>query len=207
MKRIASALGLFTLLLVTGPARADIITITFEGHSNTIYNAPITRSDFLIGNPPLQEQHFHEITSTGFSLPSNGTGVLLNDRNTEIFVVPAGGAGFSQFSLVSVDVASALGNNPAVGLTITGFLNNVPTGVITVPSLGNGYTTVNGGSLGIVDRLIFDGIGGEGGFVLDNLTLNTAPQQAVPEPTSLALLGLAVSSWIGLRRRRGAARA
>jgi len=204
--RIAAVVGL--LAFGSGRAEGSIITITFEGQFNTIYGSPITRSGFDIGNPIGQEQHFHEITSTQFGLPNNGTGVLLNDRDTQIFVVPNGGAGFSLFSLVSVDVASALGNSPANDLLITGFLNNVPTGSILVSPLGNGYTTVNGASLGIVDRLVFDGQGGGGGFVLDNLTLNNAPA-AVPEPASLALFGLAglTAGYVGWRRRKPAAAA
>ncbi len=145
--------------------------IRFEGFSNTIYNAPIVRSGYRIGNPVGQEQHFHEITSTGFGLPSNGTGILLNDRNTEIFVRAAPGSSFSTFALATVDVATARNNNPAVGLRVTGLRNGAVTGTVEVPSLGTGYTVVDGTPLGTVDELRFDGIGGQGGFVLDNLSL------------------------------------
>lgn len=164
-------------------ASAQAVTITFEGQSNTIYDAPILRSGFNIGNVAGDEQHFHEIDSTQFGLPSNGTGVLLNDRDTRIFVTEASAA---IFTLTSVDVASALSNGPAIGLTITGFLGAVQTGQIAIASLGNGYTTVNGGSLGTIDRLVFDGIGGAGGFVFDNLSLNEGG--AVPEPATWALM-------------------
>jgi hypothetical protein len=191
---------------MAGDARAAIVNITFEGQFNTIYGAPITRSGFDIGNPIGQEQHFHEITSTAFGLPNNGTGVLLNDRDTEIFVIPNVGSGFTQFSLQSVDVATATNNFPAVNLLITGFLSNVPTGTILIAPLGGGYTTVNGASLGIIDRLVFDGLAGGGGFVLDNLTLDNAPTaSSVPEPASVALFGLgAGAAVIGAARRRRA---
>ena len=171
--------------------------ITFEGQPNTIYTAPIVRSGFTIGNVVGEQQHFHEIASTGFGLPSNGTGVLLNDRDTRIQVTYLA---LATFTLGSVDVASALNNNPAVGLNIFGFLNNVQTGVINVAALGNGYTTVNGASLGNIDLLVFDGTGGGGGFVLDNLTLNAAG--AVPEPSAWALLILGFGAvGAGMRRR------
>lgn len=174
--------------------------ITFEGQANTTYNAPITRSGFTIGNPTGQEQHFHEIDSTGFGLPSNGTGVLLNDRDTQIFVASSSAA---LFSLTSVDVAASLSNFPAIGITITGFLGASTTGTVTLASLGSGYTTLSGATLGTVDRLVFDGIDGRGGFVLDNLTLDGAiVANGVPEPSTVASLGVAGLIGLALRSRR-----
>lgn len=176
--------------------------ITFEGSFNTIYSSPIARLGFDIGNPIGQEQHFHEITSTNFGLPSNGTGILLNDRDTEIFVAANGASSFTQFSLVSVDVAAALGNNPANDLRITGFLNNVVTGTILVSPLGSGYTSVAGSGLGTVDRLIFDGLGGGGGFALDNLNLNEGSISAVPEPGNLMIWSILASAGVAFIKRQ-----
>ncbi len=164
------------------------VTITFEGASNSIYSSPIVRSGFTIGNPIGDEQHFHEITSTGFGLPNNGTGVLLNDRDTRIYVAQGGTA----FTLGSVDVAAALDNSPGVGITITGYLLGAPTGTVDLADFGLGYTTLLGATLGSVDYLLFDGIGGQGGFVLDNLVLNESVQQEpvgeVPEPATVTYL-------------------
>lgn len=185
-------------IAVAGPAQAA--TITFEGHSNTQYDAPIVRSGFTIGNQISEEQHFHEVNSSSFGLPNNGTGVLLNDRDTTIQVSELA---LATFTLGSVDVAAALGNLPAIGLNIFGYLGAVQTGVINIASLGNGYTTVNGASLGNIDRLVFDGIGGSGGFVLDNLTLNAAVG-GVPEPSTWALLILGFGATGAAMRRRKA---
>ena len=196
MKRFASSIAAAACLAVV-PATASAAVITFEGQNNTIYTAPIVRLGFELGNPVGFEQHFHEITSTQFGLPNNGTGVMLNDRDTEFYVVTSGGP--APFTLTSVDVASALNNFPAVGLEIRGYLNNILVGTLTVAVLGNGYTTVAGGALGSIDRLIFDGIGGQGGFVLDNLTLDE--QVVVPEPVSLLLLGSGLAA-AAIRRRR-----
>ena len=146
-------------------------TIRFEGFFNTIYRAPIVRAGYQIGNPTGQERHFHEVTSEQFGLPNNGTGVLLNDRNTEIFVRAAPGSTFATFELMSVDVARSSGNSPAVGLRVIGLRLGAVVGTVEVPTLGSGYTVVNGTALGTVDELRFDGLGGGGGFVLDNLSL------------------------------------
>lgn len=193
------AAGIASTILAAGVTfQAQAVTIiTFEGQANTIYNAPITRSGFNIGNVAGDEQHFHEIASNNFGLTSNGTGVLLNDRDTRIFVVDQFAA---TFTLGTVDVATAANNSPAVGITIEGFLNNVSTGFVTLANMGNGFTTLNGAALGTVDRLVFDGTGGAGGFEIDNLTLN-APAAAVPEPETYAMM-LAGLGLLGVAARR-----
>lgn len=194
------ALSIAAAAVLSAPA-AQAALITFEGSSNTAYSAPINRQGFLIGNVAGQEQHFHEIDSGSFGLPGNGTGVLLNDRFTQIFV--AGAAG-EDFTLSAVDVASALGNAPAVGLQIEGFNNGASTGVLSLASLGLGSTTMNGSGLGTVDQLVFSGIGGSGGFVLDNLDLGAAGVGQVPEPGSMALVLAALGLAAGARRARKA---
>ena len=203
MKRLLLP-GVAALLgLLLAPVAATAMPITFEGFENTTYYSPITRLGYDIGNPPGQEQHFHEINSMGYGLPPNGTGVLLNDRNTEIFVTAAFGM-MTPFRLLSVDVATARSNGPAVGIAIRGYLGGNPTGRFDLPDLGTGYTNLPGVSLGIVDYLIFDGIGGSGGFVLDNLDLSSETGPPIPEPGSMLLLGTGlVGMGRAWRKRRG----
>ena len=191
--RIVKTLAAGFAFAILAANNASAAVITFEGQTNTIYNAPIVRLGYEIGNPVGDEQHFHEITSTGFGLPNNGTGVLLNDRDTEIYMRDVL---LSTFTLGNFDVASALNNQPAASILITGYLGLAPTGSIGT-ALGAGYTTLNGAVLGVVDRLVFDGIGGQGGFVLDNVELNPA----APEPASMLLLGLGAAA-AAVRRRR-----
>lgn len=170
-------------------------TLTFEGHPNTIYNAPITRSGFEIGNPAGQEQHFHEIDSTQFGLISNGTGILLNDRDSQIFLQRAGGGAFA---LTSFDIASSGGSNAGgTDFTVSGYLGGNFVGSV-VGSLGS-FATFAGFSN--VDYVVFDGSGGRGGFELDNIVLDGAG--AVPEPATWGMLvgGLAIAG-ASMRRRK-----
>jgi hypothetical protein len=197
MKKFMMAAAMTLAATTAAPALA-VTTLTFEGQANTIYNAPIVRSGFTVGNPAAQEQHFHEIDSTQFGLASNGTGVLLNDRDTEIFLSKVGGG---TFTLTSFDVASALNNNPAAGITIKGYLASVLTGTITISNLF-GFQNAVGSALGSVDYVVFDGTGGEGGFELDNIVLDGAVVPgAVPE-SSTWLMMLAGFGLVGSTMRR-----
>jgi len=192
------AVGVLVGLCGASIASAGTVTIGFEGHFNTEHSAPIVRSGFEIGNPSGQEQHFHELDSVYWNsvgqVPSNGTGVLVNDRDTQIFVKSAGNL---VFSLDSVDVAVPSTDPPFAGtLHIEGYLNNVFVGYIEVSSLSStSYNTVVGGSLGNVDMLVFDGVDNNGYFILDNLTLTT-----IPLPTAGAM-GLAGFAFVAMRRR------
>ena len=171
-------------------------TLTFEGESNTIYNAPVTVSGFTIGNVTGDEQHFHFIDSTAFPgfVVSNGTGVLYNDRNTSIFVSSG-----SAFSLSGFDASTTGPIDSSTGATtlrIQGFLGAtlVNSGSFTIN--GTAFSSF-GGLSGSFDRLVFDAVDGGGGFQLDNLNL-----AGVPEPATWALMILGFGAVGGAMRRR-----
>jgi len=201
-KSKSTYLALLAVLLSPMAANAIPITLTFEGVENLIYTAPITRSGYDLGNVAGDLQHFHEIDSTAFPgfVLSNDTGVLYNDRDSKIFVEANAGSAFTTFIAGLVDLAS-VGETAGgtTNLAIEGFVNNVSTGVINAAVNFSSYASVDLSSLGIIDRLVFDGTNAGGGFAFDNLNLNDAT--AVPEPGTLALLGLGLAG-IGLTRRR-----
>ena len=200
MHLLSKAVSAIALAGASFAAAAAPVTLTFEGSANTTYTAPIVRSGFVLGNPTGQEQHFHEVDSQLLGPIGNGTGVLVNDRDTQIFVKRSDGG---LFSGLSVDVGSSgspnLGSN--IGMDIEAFLglNSVALLHVDFDTI-TPLQTVSLLGLGNFDRLVFDGI--RGGFTLDNLSLEDA-RNAVPLPSSLALasLGLGVLGRFGRRRQ------
>ena len=168
--------------MACAPQYVSAQTLTFEGQSNAQYGAPITRNGFMIGNPVGDTQHFHEIDSMQFGLASNGTGVLLNDRDSSIFLTAVGGG---LFTLSSFDIASALNNQPGTSFTATGSVGDLTIGTIG-GDLGQFATFAGFGAS--IDRVVFNGLGDGGGFELDNIVLNGAQTGAVPEPATWAMM-------------------
>lgn len=194
-------LKLLASILAIGAGAAQATTLTFEGFSNAQYdNTTIVRSGFEIGNVAGDEQHFHEADSTQFGLTSNGTGILVNDRLTRLYLTRQDGA---DFSLGNFDAAWYTSTG---SLTVSGFLNGSLTGSFTASLNNTAWQTLAGASLGTVDYLVFDGrIGNPDGFQLDNINLGAAA--AVPEPESYALMlaGLAAVGVAARRRKATAA--
>jgi len=185
-------LKLIVAMIALSAGAAQAITLTFEGVENTIYTAPIVRSDYVIGNVVGDEQHFHEINSTQYGLTSNGTGILLDDRFTRLFMTRQDSA---SFTLGNFDAAWY---GSAGTVTVEGWLGGSQVGSFSFGVDNSGWKTLSGLSLGLVDRIVFDGrIGDYYGMQLDNINVN-----AVPEPESYALMLAGLVGVAAAMRRR-----
>jgi hypothetical protein len=95
----------------------------------------------------------------------------------------------------SFDLANA--NNSTFIVTIGGYSE------LFTPTADGNYTRTFTpiGDLSSTIRITDQGPGDNVGSYLDNIVLSTAPQAAVPEPSSWALLGLGLTAVAAMRRR------
>ena len=183
---------------------AHATVLTFEPSSNTIFGNENVGDGLAVGSWGGYDftssgDHFHFIDSPSFStLPNNGTGILSEDRNYSISMVEGLGG---SFDLLGLDMA---GNNDngsaALSLLITGYFTGGGTisTSITLLSAASFQSELLAGFSGL-DKVTFDGIGGGGGFALDNI--NVVPA-SVPETSSmLMLIGMGVLPLIAARKR------
>lgn len=196
-------------ILVGGQVQAAPITIDFEdiaigsGSSDTAGDRIST--GYLFDSVPNHTHRGNNVFGTG-----NGSTYLIQDDfagvGPMIFSPLAGGT----FSLLSIDLAEANTVGPATSVDVTGnlfgggtiMLNFVLDGLrdgdggiadFETLVLGAGWTNL------VSVELKGQGAPGDNYFAFDNIVVDNAQ---VPEPTSLALLGMGVTGLCGYRLRR-----
>lgn len=197
MRTFATVATLIAALFSVSASAATSTTLTFEGQYNAQYdNTTIVRDGYEIGIVSGFEQHFHEITSNDYGLTSNGTGILLVDRPTQLYIKSSD---LSDFQLNSFDSSWYSGSGT---IKVIGYRDGSEVGNFSIGASMNGWTTQSGLSLGSVDYLVFDGTAQTSGWgqQLDNIKLVAAP---VPEPETYALMlaGIGMVGFIRSRRK------
>lgn len=196
MKLRPMILAAAAALCLAGGAQAAVVTfddpgqITFDGDVATYIE-----SGFKIQGPALSFQLLDDLEN-----PDNGflLGGVLGEVPFTLMAVSGG-----IFSLFSLDLAFFdLGfDDPAGNLTISGLFDgsqvisdNIALGDLTTIFFDSNWA-----------RLTQVSFVGTSGFLLDNI--NVAAVAAVPEPGTLALVGLAAAGLAFTRRRTGGATA
>ncbi len=204
--------------LVAATAHAAPITVDFEDVPETTQSASATSRGFDFAGDSGGFLFYTDGAACGPRCASNGTRTLLAagtafGSSSQVTLTRNGGGTFVLTGLDAGEMFS--GGNPryaAAQIDYSEFLGGllVASGSIVLDGIIDGpgglpdfqSFSVPGA---LVDTIRFVGAGGtsgNNGFSLDNLTIQDAI--AVPEPSSLLLVGLGLAGLAGARRRKAA---
>lgn len=177
---------------------ANATVVDFNGFSNTQWGDENSGNGLTVKTSNgyafvSSGDHFHFIDMAGYGGPSNGTSSLLEDRGYSITMSKVDGASFNLMNFLDFSYGGTQ-------LSVTG--NFMGGGSVnSVVSISNAaFTSEAFSTFNNLSSITFQGLGGNGGFGLENVTVSEG--STVPEPTSIALFGLALAAMAVVRNKR-----
>jgi hypothetical protein len=199
-ERSAVRLAALALFVAVPFATVHAQTITFAGLAG-VNHSPFT--SYSEAGFSIVANRMCRGMAVGSPVPSAVGGAACNSGEpySSMIITRLGGA---TFQFLSIDLASSFGNSTYL---TEGFLGAVSLygqgGVFTAPvgSLGQFGTVNNANAAVFIDRLelSFDTNSAQSSHYIDNIRMSAT---TVPEPTTLALIGVGLSVLAGARYRR-----
>jgi hypothetical protein len=205
-------LAVGALVLAGSVGSAQAATITFEDHAVAAGTAHPTSGDLISGGFLFDAaDDFYQLANNSADIDNGSTYLVTEGDVSQVTISPTGGG---PFALLSLDYAKwQTDASAAASITVTGHRSDgsslsttlSPGGFFGGP--GTDFKTIAfGPDWSDLLSVTLLGTGATFGtlnyFAIDNLVVDTSG--AVPEPATLALLGLGAAALI--RRRRNARR-
>jgi len=222
--RLCKTAALASMLVIAPWAMAAPLVVTFENYPSTGVHATVNSQDFSFSPAGGTIAIAANGSNCSPTCAANGTSALAvgapNLNPPSVAPVTMSTAIYASFRLTGLDFAelseSAATNYSASTIVLTGLLsgggtisqvlqvdglNDGPGGAADFQSavLDSGWST---SELVALQFAGFIGASANEAFQLDNIALDVTRVGAVPEPGSLALLGLGMALLAGPQRRR-----
>jgi hypothetical protein len=191
VKSFLIPVAVWLFVVVCGSSDVNASTVTFDGHSNTIFGDENTGNGLEIASSDGYDfystgDHFHFINMCGFGGPCNATSQLLEDRDYDIVMSKSGGGSFNVSSLQFFGYSGA----PGTTITMTGYFTAGGT-ISTALVAPTDATFYNSGPLAGFTGLYQVTFDATDFFGLENIEVSDATA-AIPERPELATLATAL---------------